>query len=72
MVMQRKVSQLRPVGVREGFLEEVAFDLGLEERVDVKEGNEIKEKHISGRKYSTCKSMDQLCNTHTITMKQYH
>lgn len=59
MVMQRRVSQLRPAEVGEGFLEEVAFDLGLEERVDIKEGIEIKEKHISGRKYSTCKSMDQ-------------
>lgn len=65
------VSQLRPMGVREGFLEEVTFDLGLEGGMDVKEGDETKEKDISGRKYSAHKSMDQLDKTHAI-IKQYH
>lgn len=41
------MSQLRPVGVREGFLEEVIVDLGLKGEVGVKEGDEIKEKAIS-------------------------
>lgn len=40
----RRVSQLRPLGVREGSLEEVAFDLGLEGEWVLKRGTRQRRK----------------------------
>lgn len=39
--------------------------------MDIQKSEETKEKDISGRKYSTCESMDQLCKTHMKIIQQH-
>lgn len=56
MGTQRRVNQFRLLGTGEERLPGGGnFDLGLEGQVDIQEGEETKEKDISGRKYRICK-----------------